>query len=424
MTYIIQEELQNALKCLEQALKQYESLQTAWQLKEANYVKIQVELISKNDALRAQSQELSQNLIKVQSDFKIFKDSHEGCGDRITAYRSVAKALESENQLLAGEKNHLEQFKIQYCNNNGALKVAVDQVDSLRRQILLKDEEVKRLRKHCDHEEVEKIKIVQKLAQVEEEIDQKTFYVRNLNSQLSNKADTLEALRIAKRDIELRLQNQMTENILMKDNLSKLKRTEERVEALESELIMQESIYESRMKDMQRSLDLQIDEINQNKDKEVETIKSQYINLFHEKAEELLTLRSDYQNVVKKTEQQSRTISDLEYKEEELNTLLSKKQACHHREFESTFHEMQSEMKKLQDLTQKSEIELTQLRLKFQDLKENDSKILNQEKNDVIENDVKLQAPIQTDLEDSGIVYDSDHSKTRKKRGKRKRKNH
>ena len=122
MTYIIQEELQNALKCLEQALKQYESLQTAWQLKEANYVKIQVELISKNDALRAQSQELSQNLIKVQSDFKIFKDSHEGCGDRITAYRSVAKALESENQLLAGEKNHLEQFKIQYCNNNGALK--------------------------------------------------------------------------------------------------------------------------------------------------------------------------------------------------------------------------------------------------------------------------------------------------------------
>ena len=103
---------------------------------------------------------------------------------------------------------------------------------------------------------------------------------------------------------------------------------------------------------------------------------------------------------------------------------MSKKQACHHREFESTFHEMQSEMKKLQDLTQKSEIELTQLRLKFQDLKENDSKILNQEKNDVIENDVKLQAPIQTDLEDSGIVYDSDHSKTRKKRGKRKRKNH
>ena len=80
-------------------------------------------------------------------------------------------------------------------------RVAVDQVDSLRRQILLKDEEVKRLRKHCDHEEVEKIKIVQKLAQVEEEIDQKTFYVRNLNSQLSNKADTLEALRIAKRDI-------------------------------------------------------------------------------------------------------------------------------------------------------------------------------------------------------------------------------
>ena len=92
-------------------------------------------------------------------------------------------------------------LSIFFFNHDFIYRVAVDQVDSLRRQILLKDEEIKRLRKHCDHEEVEKIKIVQKLAQVEEEIDQKTFYVRNLNSQLSNKADTLEALRIAKRDI-------------------------------------------------------------------------------------------------------------------------------------------------------------------------------------------------------------------------------
>ena len=71
-------------------------------------------------------------------------------------------------------------------------------------------------------------------------------------------------------------------------------------------------------------------------------------------------LRSDYESVIKKTEQQSRTISDLEYKEKELNTLLSKKQSCHHKEFEQTFQEMQTEIKILQDMTQQSENELMQ----------------------------------------------------------------
>ena len=122
MTIDLRQELSSALECLEQALKQYESLQAVWQVKEANYVKTQVELISNNDALKAQSVELSQRLQHVQNEFKSFKDKHEGCEDKITAYRSVARALESENQLLSGEKYHLEQFKIQYCNKNGALK--------------------------------------------------------------------------------------------------------------------------------------------------------------------------------------------------------------------------------------------------------------------------------------------------------------
>ena len=251
-------------------------------------------------------------------------------------------------------------------------RVAVDQVDSLRRQLVLKDEEVKRLRRHCDHEEIEKIKIVQKLAQVEEEVDNKSHQNRTLKSQLSDKEDILEALRVAKRDVEIRLQNQMAENSQLKVNLNKLKQTEEQVDALTSELIMQESVYESRIKDMQRSLDTQIEDIDQNKVKEMDVIKSQYANLFHEKAEEILTLRSDYESVIKKTEQQSRTISDLEYKEKELNTLLSKKQSCHHKEFEQTFQEMQTEIKILQDMTQQSEHELMQLRSQVKKFREID----------------------------------------------------
>ena len=122
MTFIIEDELKCALKCLEQAAKQYESLQKDWQLKEANYVQNQVELVSKNDALRAQSQELSQTLSQVEADFETYKNQHEGYGDKIIALRSVARALEFENQLLTGEKEHLQQFKKDYCNKNGALK--------------------------------------------------------------------------------------------------------------------------------------------------------------------------------------------------------------------------------------------------------------------------------------------------------------
>ena len=60
----------------------------------------------------------------------------------------------------------------------------------------------------------------------------------------------------------------MTENAQFQGTHSKLKQTENHVEALESELVMQESIYESRIKEMQRDLDKQIDEIYQNKEKD------------------------------------------------------------------------------------------------------------------------------------------------------------
>ena len=133
----------------------------------------------------------------------------------------------------------------------------------------------------------------------------------------------------------------------------------------------------------------------------MDVIKSQYANLFHEKAEEILTLRSDYESVIKKTEQQSRTISDLEYKEKELNTLLSKKQSCHHKEFEQTFQEMQTEIKILQDMTQQSENELVQLRSQVKNITEknntkNGEETVTDNDNFCIENDHSIE-------DDSGI---------------------
>merc|ERR1712061_257044 len=119
------------------------------------------------------------------------------------------------------------------------------------------------------------------------------------------------------------------------------------------------------MKEMQMELDQHIDQLNQSKEQEMESLKTTYAELFNEKAHELQSLRTDHDTSQRKIEQQNRTISDLEYKEKELNSLLSKKQGCHHREFEKTFHEMEKEMINLKQASQASETELNSLRDNF-----------------------------------------------------------
>ena len=179
----------------------------------------------------------------------------------------------------------------------------------------------------------------------------KSHDLRKVKSQLSDKNDTLEALRNAKRDVEVRLQKQMNENVNLKANLDQFQRFREKYEALESELVMQESLNNKKMNDMQLELNRQIDEINITKESEMEVIKNKYAELFHEKAQELQTLRSDFEQNELKINQQSRTISDLEFREQELNNLLSKKQQCHHKEFEKTQKEYQSELDFMREIS-------------------------------------------------------------------------
>lgn len=65
-------------------------------------------------------------------------------------------------------------------------------LDTLRRQIGSKDEELRHFNKQFEYQEVEKIKIVQKLAQVEQDFDLKSHELRKIKSQLGDKEDTLE----------------------------------------------------------------------------------------------------------------------------------------------------------------------------------------------------------------------------------------
>ena len=82
----------------------------------------------------------------------------------------------------------------QYITNCKSIfsRVAVDQIDSLRRHLLHKEEELKHLNKQFEYQEIEKIKIVKKLAQVEQDLDIKSHDLMKIKSQLGDKEDTLD----------------------------------------------------------------------------------------------------------------------------------------------------------------------------------------------------------------------------------------
>ena len=116
------EELEESLRILDTLNPSQETEEESWKAKEANYVKIQVELKSKNDALKAQNYQLAQALEDTKAELSALQAREKNGNDKIAALRNVARALEAENQLLAGEKEHLERFKNQFCKENGSLR--------------------------------------------------------------------------------------------------------------------------------------------------------------------------------------------------------------------------------------------------------------------------------------------------------------
>jgi len=161
--------------------------------------------------------------------------------------------------------------------------------------------------------------------------------------------ERLVALKDGKRVVELRYQNilvekseqnQKIEIITQQSELHQVKNQslEERLLQLENEkteqteiladiqqsLIQKTSEYESQMLSMQVELDNRLDEINLNKKEDVDKVKGHYIELFDEKASEVLSLRNDLERSNCLVVDYKRKCTDLEYREEELNDLVNK----------------------------------------------------------------------------------------------------
>ena len=137
---ILKNELNNAYNFLTEAIVKNENIQNEWLGKELKWKKQNENLvISQNELIetkKLQAEEISklkEDLIttnkihanevsRLETKFSELNESHKVNVDKIAALRSVARALESENQLLTSEKENLQTFKTQFCKDNGALK--------------------------------------------------------------------------------------------------------------------------------------------------------------------------------------------------------------------------------------------------------------------------------------------------------------
>lgn len=149
--------------------------------------------------------------------------------------------------------------------------------------------------------------------------------------------------------MELKFQNSLTEKSKLENRIESLTQQsellqvkncslEERLETLESEKEEQTSIlaeiqisleqktsfYQSQIQQMQIELSHRLDEVNLIRVEDVEKVRDEYALLFNEKASELMLVREELEGLQEALRSSEMKISDLEYREIELNETISK----------------------------------------------------------------------------------------------------
>lgn len=359
----LQTELCLALKCLDVSLTDVahkEDIEAKEKEMEALKDKLGLDMSAMKcdrDKLAVENESLSKKL-----------SEHDGCQDKIVALRNVARALECENELLLAEKDNAERSLGRFrglTKTNDALRVAVDQIDALRRELMAKDQERSGFMAQFEHQEAEKVNVVRQLAKTEGKLDSTLQERNSFKAQLSDTRDTLGALRESKKLVEFKLQAALEENQRLMYTSERLAEAESNVEALQSELAVQASLYESRISGMQAELDKRLDEITSSKDIDVQGVKRHYADMFHEKAQELQQLRQEQDDSLKELSETKRRLKDFEYREEELHTMLARKQACHDDELQKTTQEVMDKMADVQSHASRVEQELDLVRQRY-----------------------------------------------------------
>ena len=186
-----------------------------------------------------------------------------------------------------------------------------------------------------------------------------------LTAEHSHNNDTLEVLRKSKQSIEKKVQGLLEENKELGVQASRSSHMEETIRSLEldkneclerisvmtEQMVAKESYYESKMAGMERDLQVRYDELDSNRDEELGKVKERYIKLFQEKAEECVMIRDEHSHCKDKLKERDRKIADLQYREEELQNLLSKTQSSIEEKYKGCSEEVLLEIEAMKSHT-------------------------------------------------------------------------
>ena len=312
---------------------------------------------------------------------------HQSCKDKIAALRSVARALESENEL------QLEQIKFLESRSTIPDKTGSSLTNASQDQIKQKDIQIKELTTKFEIKKAENLKLSDQIIGFEKEIETERIFGKNIMTRLSDVQETLDAVRHSKRNVESNLQLIVDQNETLQkqvyekeSDLKSLRETNQSLESqikaqaattgalstatdnLEQEIAMQASFYEDKIESMQREMNDRLEEISVSQEGDAESVRVKYVDLFDEKATELHELRKEYEKQCVKLQEVEQRLADQELIEQENKEKLEKSRQCHNEELSDSLNLAQDEIMALQMGTSEVEKELQSLRHRYDDL--------------------------------------------------------
>lgn len=183
--------------------------------------------------------------------------------------------------------------------------------------------------------------------------------MKNVTSENSKLAAEVESLKSDQGRLMVELEN------AFKDTASK----NSSISLLEQELAVQASLFDSKISNMQGELDSRLDEIQVSRNVDVESVKTEYITLFDEKANELHKLRSEFESQSLELERTRKLLSDQQYQSHEFQQQVKHERSCHDTKLEESVQRVTQELEafRVEEYAQ-LEAELTKMRHRYDGL--------------------------------------------------------
>ena len=215
--------------------------------------------------------------------------------------------------------------------------------------------------------------------------------------------ESLVALKDCKRVVELKFQNSLCERGKLDNRIECVTREnralaaqsaglEQRVVALLAEkdeqtsilaeiqqsLVEKTSLYEAQIGSMQMELDQRVEEMNVTRAEDLDQLRDRYVDLFNEKAAELMVTREELTACQEALTCSERKIGDLEYRERELGDIINKLRE--NPDYKETSHRMDTFLKSSEILQNK----LNTMRNEFLVKKDKETACLDRLSNELI----------------------------------------